>query len=171
MLASARAGNVIGGGDFSENRIIPDIIRSIEKNQTVKLRSPQSTRPWQHVLDPIFGYMILAMKLFNEGEKFATAYNFGPDKNSSITVKSVTQTFIDKIGQGSYEDTNNNEFHEAKTLRLDNSKARKELDWKPVLDPIEAIDFTSSWYENYLHNKDTIKDFTNHQIEYFSNKI
>lgn len=167
MLASARAGNVIGGGDFSDNRIIPDIIRAIEKNETVKLRNPYSTRPWQHVLDPVRGYMILAMKLFNEGEKFASAYNFGPNKNSVITVEDIAKNFITKIGSGKYETQKNNEFYEAKTLRLDSNKATKELGWEPLLDFTQAINFTSLWYENYLSKKTNIKDFTLTQIDSF----
>lgn len=167
MLASARAGNVIGGGDFSQDRVIPDIIRAIENGEAVNLRSPKSTRPWQHVLDPLCGYLTLAMKLFEEKEKFAGAYNFGPDKQSSICVEDIAKTFIKKIGRGKYSIKNNEEFYEAKTLRLDNCKARKELGWSPALDFNEAINFTAIWYENYLNQKNNIKDFTLHQIDSF----
>lgn len=167
MLASARAGNVIGGGDFSEDRIIPDILRSIQKNEKLFLRSPKSTRPWQHVLEPLLGYMILAMKLFEKGKKFACAYNFGPDKKSTITVEDITKTFIKKIGHGTYEIKEDKKFHEAKTLRLDNSKAKKELDWKPLLNFDQTIDLTTAWYENYLNKKTSIKDFTLEQIDVF----
>lgn len=167
MLASARAGNVIGGGDFSKDRIIPDIIRAIEKDEKLFLRSPKATRPWQHVLEPVLGYMTLAMKLFEEGKKFCTAYNFGPDKESSITVEDIAKTFIKKIGRGSYEAKIDEQFYEAKTLSLDNQKARQELSWKPMLDFERAIEFTAIWYANYLNKKIDMRDFTLEQINSF----
>lgn len=171
MLASARAGNVIGGGDFSKDRIIPDIIRAIEKNEKVILRSPNSIRPWQHVLEPLLGYMILAMKLFREKENLAAAYNFGPDKESKITVEDIVKTFIQKIAMGNYEIKENEQFYEAKTLRLDNNKAKKTLGWKPVFGFDETIDFTAIWYANYLNKKIPIKDFTLQQIELFCSLV
>ena len=171
MIASARAGNVIGGGDFSADRIIPDIVRAIAKNEKVILRSPKSIRPWQHVLEPLLGYLTLVMNLFNEKEKFASAYNFGPDKESKITVEDITKTFINKIGFGSYDVTKDEQFHEAKTLRLDNSKAKEHLGWKPIFDFDQAIDFTANWYENFLDKKIATKDFTEQQINLFCKKF
>jgi CDP-glucose 4,6-dehydratase len=171
MLASARAGNVIGGGDFSQDRVIPDIIRAIKKNEKVILRSPKSIRPWQHVLEPLLGYLMLVMSLFNEKEKFTSAYNFGPDKESKITVEDITKTFINKIGFGSYDVKKDEQFYEAKTLRLDNGKAKEQLGWKPIFDFDQAIDFTAIWYANYLNKKISIKDFTLQQISLFCKKF
>lgn len=170
MLASARAGNVIGGGDFSKDRIIPDIIRALEKNEKLFLRSPQATRPWQHVLEPVYGYLLLAKKIFEEGKDFTSAFNFGPNNASSITVEDIAKTFIEKIGQGSYEVKKDVKFHEAQSLRLDNSKARKELGWKPIFTFDEAIELTAIWYANYLNKKIPIQDFTLNQINYFCSK-
>lgn len=166
-LASARAGNVIGGGDFSAQRLIPDIFQAIKRNEKVILRNPNSTRPWQHVLESLYGYLILTKKLFEEGEKFAGAYNFGPDKESKITVEDITKAFIKKIARGSYEIKKDEKFYEAKTLRLDNSKAKQELGWKPILDFDQTLEFSVSWYENYLSQKTEIKKFTISQIHKF----
>lgn len=167
MIASARAGNVIGGGDFSKDRIIPDIVRSISRNEELFLRSPKATRPWQHVCEPLLGYMMLAMKLFQEGNSYATAYNFGPDKESSISVRDIADLFIQKIGKGSYKCRENSELYEAKTLRLDNKKSKTDLGWNPLFTFEQAIDFTACWYENYFSRKQKIRDFTIEQINKF----
>jgi CDP-glucose 4,6-dehydratase len=164
-LASARAGNVIGGGDFCKDRIIPDIIKAIEKNEKVILRNPNATRPWQHVLEPILGYMILAMQLFQDQKNFSSAYNFGPDVKNIMNVETVTQNFIESVGSGSYEIRADEQLYEAKTLRLDNNKARSELGWKPIFDFLQTINFTANWYRNYLNGCDDVRNFTNTQIE------
>lgn len=169
-LASARAGNVIGGGDFCKYRIIPDIIRAIEKNEKVILRSPNSTRPWQHVLEPLLGYMILAMKLLESNKNFSSAYNFGPDVQNIVNVEAVAKNFIKQIGSGNYGIESNEKLYEAKTLKLDNNKAKSELGWKPILDFTTTIDFTAQWYKNYLNKSCDIKDFTNLQIENYIKK-
>lgn len=166
-LASARAGNVIGGGDFSEDRVIPDIIRAIESNNKVTLRSPNSTRPWQHVLEPLAGYLILAMKLFEEGKNFVGAYNFGPDKESIITVEDITKNFIKNIGQGSYQIIPDPNLYEAKTLRLDNNKAKEKLNWQPVLNFNKTIEYTGDWYKIYLNDKKYLRKFTLKQINQY----
>lgn len=168
-LASARAGNVIGGGDFSVDRIIPDIFRSIKSNQQVQLRSPNAIRPWQHVLEPLYGYLLLTKKLYENGEKFATAYNFGPDNDKEVNVENLTKSLIQNLGFGSYKISIDATLHEAGILKLDNSKAKKELGWKPSLTFDETMQMTAEWYLNYLNNK-SIRDISISQIQDFTNK-
>ena len=163
-IASARAGNVIGGGDFAENRIIPDIVRAIEKNEAVTLRNPNSVRPWQHVLDVLYGYLMLAYKL-SINENVSESYNFAPiDEGNKYTVEYITKIFINNIGRGSYnidiQDTNKKEMN---MLRLDSSLARKELGWSERFHTEEAIKQTSLWYSEYLM-KANINNITEKQI-------
>jgi CDP-glucose 4,6-dehydratase len=166
-LASARAGNVIGGGDFSLDRIIPDIFRAIRDNKKVELRSPNAIRPWQHVLEPLYGYLLLVKNLFEKGGNFAKAYNFGPDSNAEINVQHLTRDFIETIGYGSYEIKAGAELHEAGILKLDNNLAKKELGWNPQLSFKETISETARWYKNYLDKKSDVKKFTLDQIQQF----
>ncbi len=166
-LASARAGNVIGGGDFSVDRIIPDIFRSIRDVQKVKLRSPNSIRPWQHVLEPLYGYLLLTKNLYQKGESFAKSYNFGPEKDAEKTVEILTDIFLSKLTMGSYEVSNNAALHEAGILKLDNSRAKQELNWQPKLSFEETLKWTADWYKNYLEKKSDIKSYTIKQIEDF----
>lgn len=168
-ISSVRAGNVIGGGDLSVDRIIPDIFRAIRKNKRVELRSPKAIRPWQHVLEPLSGYLLLTKNLYEKGDDFAKAYNFGPDSDAEQNVEALTKNFIEKIGIGSYEVKENADLHEAGILKLDNSRAKTELKWKPRLSFDEAISWTAIWYKNYLEKSD-MKKFTLDQIEQFSNK-
>lgn len=169
-LASVRAGNVIGGGDFSSDRIIPDIFRAIRDGKKVELRSPNAIRPWQHVLEPLSGYLTLAKNLYEKGENFAKAYNFGPDRDAEKNVEILTKSFIKKIGSGAYEINANADLHEAGILKLDNSRAKKELNWKPKLSFDEAIFWTADWYKNYSEKNSDIQKFTADQIEIFSQK-
>lgn len=170
--ASARAGNVIGGGDFSSDRIIPDIFRSIRKNNQVIIRSPFSIRPWQHVLEPLYGYLLLTKKLFEDGNKFAKAYNFGPNIDEEINVQKLTEYFIKEFGQGSYKIEENQNLHEAKTLKLDNSLAKKELKWQPSLKFEDSIRLTSEWYKNYSNDSaDSISLLTRKQIESYQKLV
>lgn len=169
-LASARAGNVIGGGDFSVDRIIPDIFRAIRDGKKVELRSPNSIRPWQHVLEPLCGYLTLAKNLYEKGKNFSKPYNFGPDSDAEKNVETLTKNFIEKIGVGAYDINANADLHEAGILKLDNDRAKKELSWKPKLSFDEAIFWTADWYKNYLEKKSEIQKFTSDQIEIFSKK-
>ncbi len=169
-VASARAGNVIGGGDFSVDRIIPDIFRSIRAEKKVILRAPNSIRPWQHVLESVSGYLILAKKLYEKGEKFAQAYNFGPNNSAEKNVETLTKTFIEKIGIGSYEISNNADLHEAGILKLNNSRAKKELNWHPKLSFEETVEWSAAWYKNYFEKKSDLKYFTLNQIKKFSHR-
>lgn len=153
-LASARAGNVIGGGDFSKDRIIPDIVRSIENNNKVILRNPKAIRPWQHVFDVLNGYLILGQKLYLQPKLYSEAYNFSPIDSSiceEVTVETIVQNFIDFIGRGEYEiKLNQANYHEAQMLKLDSSKAVKYLGWQPKYNASQAILKTANWYKEYL---------------------
>jgi CDP-glucose 4,6-dehydratase len=149
-IASARAGNVIGGGDWGENRIIPDCIRAIEDGLPIEIRSPDSIRPWQHVLEPLGAYLLLGAKMINDPVTFAEAWNFGPEPANITSVKSLVEILIDKYGKGSLKDISNPEIkHEAKLLALDINKSKHRLSWSPILDIDETITMTIEWYKNY----------------------
>ena len=167
-IATARAGNVIGGGDFSVDRIIPDIFRAIRENKKVEIRSPNSIRPWQHVLEPLYGYLLLAKNLYENGDKFAKAYNFGPESESEVNVENLTNQFITDIGFGAYEVKRDNALHEAGILKLNNGLAKSELDWKPKLKFADAIKFTAEWYVVYHKSRADIVNFTSNQIVKFN---
>lgn len=146
-IAAARAGNVIGGGDFSDDRIVPDIVRAIRRLEPVRLRAPASVRPWQHVLESLYGYLTLAVKMVEDGARFSTAYNFGPDPQDFLPVETLTQIFLQRFGTGRYESlAEEGAPHEAKLLTLDSSKAARELGWIPKLDARTAIEWTADWY-------------------------
>jgi len=149
-LASARAGNVIGGGDWQKDRIIPDCIRALESNKSIKIRNPNATRPWQHVLEPLSGYLLLASRMYEEPQKFCDAWNFGPDYNSIIPVGEVADKVVAQWGSGSWIDlSTENGPHEAKLLSLDIFKAKSRLKWFPVWDTEKAIEKTVDWYKEY----------------------
>ena len=147
-IASARAGNVIGGGDWSKDRIVPDIARALLKDETIGVRNPNAVRPWQHVLEPLGGYLLLGALLHGLPVGYSSAYNFGPLPEDHLTVKELVQTAIDVWGNGAWEDTSSpTAVHEANLLKLDIAKARKELNWKPRLSATEAIRWTIEWYK------------------------
>ena len=151
-IASARAGNVIGGGDYSDNRIIPDIVRAISFGETVGLRNPASVRPWQHVLEPLGAYLLLAAKMSEDPARFSTAYNFGPNPEDMLTVEDLTKVFIERYGAGSYKDmAEPGAPHEAKLLLLDSSRAMEHLGWKSQMDAHTAIRWTAEWYADKHH--------------------
>lgn len=148
-IASVRAGNVIGGGDYAADRIIPDIVRSISRDEDVVLRNPKAVRPWQHVLEPVFAYLSLAAKLTNDPVKLATAYNIGPDKNDVLDVETVTRKFIQYYGKGSYSIENDGQHpHEAQLLMLDNSRIKNTIGLQPKYNAEQAIQLTAEWYAN-----------------------
>lgn len=170
-LASARAGNVIGGGDFSVDRIIPDIFKAIRAGKEIEIRSPNAIRPWQHVLEPVYGYLLLTKLLHENGKNFSKAYNFGPNAEGEVNVENLTKNFIAKFGNGSYKISSSPNLHEAKLLKLNNSLAKTELKWLPSLNFEETIAITVDWYKNYLQNPQSdIKSFTQKQIENFIKK-
>lgn len=146
-IAAARAGNVIGGGDWASYRIVPDFFKSIEKNEILQLRYPEATRPWQHVLEPLSGYLNLAMKLFIEGKVYSGGWNFGPIGTTNQTVRTLVERMITYSGKGKYEAPQfDDKFHEAGLLNLDISKAMHLLNWKPTLDFQDTIEFTVDGY-------------------------
>lgn len=151
FVASARAGNVIGGGDWAEARIIPDCIRALEEGKPIIVRSPHAIRPWQHVLEPLAGYIMLAEKLYSEEKTFCSGWNFGPDMYATVAVKEVVALVIKEWGSGSWVDMSNAEakLHEASLLTLDCTKAREYLEWVPKLGIGEAIRYTVEWYRGY----------------------
>jgi CDP-glucose 4,6-dehydratase len=161
-IITGRAGNVIGGGDWSEDRIIPDIIRALQSNQTIEVRNPNAVRPWQHVLEPLNGYLTVGKLAYENYEFVSNSYNFGPLANDHLAVKELVETTIKCWGSGDWRDTsNNNNLHEAGLLMLDINKAKKELNWQPKLDSKEAIEWTVDWYKQ---NSENILDFTLEQI-------
>lgn len=149
-IASVRAGNVIGGGDWAKDRIIPDCIRALEAGKPVELRNPEAVRPWQFVLEPLCGYMILAELLYEAPEKYAKGWNFGPEKESISTVRQVAEHMICFYGEGEILDVScPDQPHETKVLTLDIEQAKRELGWRPRLSLSESIDMTARWYKAY----------------------
>ncbi|MFN8294926.1 MAG: CDP-glucose 4,6-dehydratase [Chitinophagales bacterium] len=162
-LASARAGNVIGGGDWSSNRIIPDIIRALSENQIIAVRNPDAVRPWQHVLEPLFGYLLLGLLLDTDYSTYSKAYNFGPMPQDHLTVKEIVESAIKIWGAGQWEDTHNiNQPHEANLLQLDITRAINELQWSPKLSAQDAVNWTVDWYKQ---PKEEQLNFTVSQIK------
>jgi CDP-glucose 4,6-dehydratase len=154
LLASARAGNVIGGGDWAEDRLIPDIMRAISKNERVIIRNPKATRPWQHVLEPLSGYLMLGQALLEGKKGFAEGWNFGPNDEGSISVQEVVEHIKEIWGKVNYEiQTNTDKPYEANFLKLDCSKVRIKLKWRNVWDAQETFTKTVEWYKNYYTNK------------------
>jgi len=147
LVASARAGNVIGGGDWSEDRLIPDMVRAIAAGKPVVIRNPQATRPWQHVLEPLSGYLLLGQKLLQGYTQYAEAWNFGPADEGSITVGEVVRQFKANWDAFTYELRQDaQQPHEAGLLKLDCSKARALLNWQPVWNAVQALENTAAWY-------------------------
>jgi CDP-glucose 4,6-dehydratase len=172
-VAITRAGNVIGGGDWAPYRIVPDIIRAVyEKKEAVMVRSPRSIRPWQHVLEPLSGYLLLAKKLFDGDRSLCAPWNFGPKDENFVIVSEIVKRGIKIMGKGSFEVASDIKFHEANLLKLDISKARALLDWKPRLGLEKTFEFTFEWYKNYYEKGKSPDKFTDAQIEdYFSLEI
>jgi CDP-glucose 4,6-dehydratase len=146
-LASARAGNVIGGGDWAADRLIPDLVRAVLRDEAAMIRNPGAIRPWQHVLEPLAGYLALAQKLWGDPARFAGGWNFGPVLEDALPVKDVADTFVRTWGKpASWKTDGGKHPHEAHYLRLDASKARKDLGWKPRLGLKDAIAWSADWY-------------------------
>jgi CDP-glucose 4,6-dehydratase len=166
-IAVGRAGNVIGGGDWSEDRLIPDVVKSLKIKKKIIIRNPNSVRPWQHVLEPIRGYLQLGAKLASDTERFSQAYNFGPYISDTLTVGELVNEAIKIWGEGSVEIQNNiNGLHEAGLLKLDINKAVNELEWYPKFNANEAISKTISWYKVLFEgNLEKVALFTINQIK------
>ena len=166
-LATARAGNVIGGGDWATDRLIPDFIKAITEGKKLKIRSPYAIRPWEHVLEPLHGYLLLAKKLYTEGAEYAEAWNFGPDDNDAQNVQWITETICSFWGgDATYEIDKNPQPHEANYLKLDCSKAKAKLGWYPTWDIKTTIDSIVEWNKAFINDKDMLKITTN-QINHF----
>jgi len=167
-LATARAGNVIGGGDWAEDRLIPDCIKSINSDSLINIRSPRSVRPWQHVLEPLAGYLILGERLYNYGNRYAESFNFGPDE--VVTVKDVADMVCELYGKGTVVYDDSEHPHEANLLMLDPGKAKSVLGWKMRYDTKTAVQKTVEWYKEYYEGAD-MKVFSLKQIEDYTNEI
>ena len=168
-ISSVRAGNVIGGGDWASHRIIPDLVRSVLSKEPVKIRNPYSIRPWQHVLDPIYGILTLAKRMYDD-INFSGAWNFGPEGNTEVTVKELAETFIGLWGSGNYIIEKLQSYNEADYLQLDISKAKRELKWTPQYNFNVALKETVDWYKAYYSVRSSVGKKTEEQIEkYFSN--
>jgi CDP-glucose 4,6-dehydratase len=154
LLATARAGNVIGGGDWSEDRLIPDMVRSAVAQKPADIRSPNSTRPWQHVLECLSGYLLLGQRLIEGDRSCAEAWNFGPDRESNRPVKEVLDALQVTWPAISWRTSDQEQPHEAKLLHLDSDKARHELGWKPVWTFREGVEATATWYRAWLDRSD-----------------
>jgi len=170
IVSSARSGNVIGGGDWQEDRLIPDCMRAIKKNEEICIRNPESIRPWQHVLEPLRGYLMLAMKMWDGDDKFSGAWNFGPDNSSIYCVNDIIEKVIEYLGKGSFRCLSAQEcdgLHETTLLMLDNSKSYRFLGWKPGIDIDDTLKLVCDWYME--ENVDY--DFDVNQIKSYLNKI
>ena len=164
-IAIARAGNVIGGGDWSMDRLIPDIVRALKNNEAVEIRNPEAIRPWQHVLEPLLGYLLLGVKLTDDVQLFSQAYNFGPDVNDILSVGEMTEMAISSWGSGEYFINKIfNQPHEAGLLKLDISKAMAELEWRPKFSAGAAVEYTIDWYKKFYFENESINKFTEYQI-------
>ena len=162
-LATVRAGNVIGGGDFSSDRIVPDIIKHLRSGKKIPVRNPNAIRPWQHVLEPLGGYLLAGGLINQHAAKLSGAYNFGPEPDDHLTVQELVEAAIKNWGSGSWVNVSNeNQPHEAGILKLDIDLAKKELKWQPKLDSASAIKWTIDWYKQAT---DTLYDFTLEQIK------
>ena len=153
-LASVRAGNVIGGGDWADDRLIPDILRSFEKNEPVVIRNPKATRPWQHVLEPLSGYLILAQKLYKNQEEYAEGWNFGPNEQDVKPVDWILDKMISKWPNSSWEFDRNSNPHEADFLKLDIVKAESKLGWQPVWELSHTLEKIIGWHRAWLDKED-----------------
>ena len=159
LLANARAGNVIGGGDWAKDRLIPDVMRAVKKRKKGVIRNPDSIRPWQHVLEPLSGYLKLGQKLLEGKKEFADNWNFGPNNKSEVRVEEIlkrAKNYWSKIDYKIYKDKNN--FHEAGILKLNSSKARKLLGWKNIWGVKKTIEKTINWYQKYYDEKTILSE-------------
>ncbi len=168
-ISSVRAGNVIGGGDWSENRLVPDCIRALINNKTIEIRNPYAIRPWQHVLEPLSGYLQLANNMYQDGINYSSAWNFGPNQDAMVKVGLVVDYIVDKWNSGKWVEVLDKEVcHEANLLSLDCAKAKTYLGWSPKLSISEAIEYTVECYKNYL--KDNVYDLCKKQIDLYNQK-
>jgi CDP-glucose 4,6-dehydratase len=167
VIASARAGNVIGGGDWAEDRIVPDIIRALTAHQPVVVRRPHAVRPWQHVLEPLRGYLMLGERLVTSGQPFADGWNFGPADARPVTVLELTRQLLGIWGSGQVVVQDGGGFHEAHHLKLDCSKAHQQLGWWPLLSVEDTLTLTAQWYRAHMANARGDTEMTLRQIRHY----
>lgn len=164
-LASARAGNVIGGGDWAEDRLVPDCFRALSQGEPIVIRNPYGVRPWQYVLEPVAGYLWLGALLYQDGLSYSGGWNFGPYDEDILPVRDVVQSVIDMWGSGKMEIQPSPNLHEAGLLKLDISKARFDLKWEPTYRIKQALEQTVAWYREYEAGNKNMLQFTLDQIE------
>jgi len=169
-LASARAGNVIGGGDWSENRLIPDTVNSIIKGKTITIRNPKFNRPWLHVLEPLYGYLLLGEKLFKKPKTYSGPWNFGTKKNTTTNVLEIVREIIKIWGKGKITFKNNQQHYEQTNLQLNINKSMKNLKWKPKYTIVKSVRVTVDWYKKVLIDKFSIEKVTQKQIKDYMNE-
>ena len=171
---SVRAGNVIGGGDWAKDRIVPDCIRAWSKNESVSISNPEATRPWQHVLEPLSGYLMLGQTLFEESSLSGQSFNIGPTTNSDFKVQEIIIDLCKEWGfrdiSKAYSIVNKSAFHEAGLLKLNCDKALSLFGWQTTLNYEQLIEFTGSWYFNYYNNRSKMYDYTLNQIDKYEKK-
>jgi CDP-glucose 4,6-dehydratase len=168
-IASGRAGNVIGGGDWADDRLIPDIMRAISESRPVHVRNPHAIRPWQHVLEPLSGYLVLAQKLYEEGASYAEGWNFGPNDEDAKPVQWIVEKLTQAWGEGASWELDEGEHpHEAHYLKLDCSKAKDRLDWHPRWRLGEALIEIADWHQAYRNGKN-MRELTLRQIDAYTN--
>lgn len=174
MVGSARAGNVIGGGDWAENRLLPDIVRAFSKDEEVVIRSPEAVRPWQHVLEPLSGYLLLAQKLASDVEAeaamAASGWNFGPAESDAQPVEWIVERMASRWGPDTSWKVERGGPHEATMLKLDCSKARNQLGWQPILELDETLDWLVDWYKAQVQGED-MRELTLAQIESYQQRL
>ena len=158
LVASARGGNVIGGGDWSDYRIVPDIIRAKISDEEIVLRNPNQIRPWQHILDCLRGYLLLGQKLLDGNKDFASSYNFGANNSDSISVEELVNK-VDSYWPLRYRISTEYQEKETEVLKLNSFKARSELNWRPIYDINKTLEETVEWYKEYYENKNVITDY------------
>jgi CDP-glucose 4,6-dehydratase len=156
LLATARSGNVIGGGDWSQDRLVPDLARALASGTTLEIRSPRATRPWLHVLEPLAGYLNLGERLLNGERGAAEAWNFGPDRSGNLTVGKMLDGMRRHWPELAWKKAAGRQPHEARLLHLDSSKARRRLGWKPLRRAEESIAMTAEWYRAYLDRGEVV---------------
>lgn len=156
-IASVRAGNVIGGGDWAKDRIIPDCIRALEAGRPIEIRNPRAVRPWEHVLEPLSGYMLLAKKMWEQPTEYCEGWNFGPEQNNISTVWDISKKLISYFDGGELKNVSDtNALHEATLLMLNIDKAKSRLGWHPTLNSEKTIELVADWYKRY-HKEDVYK--------------
>ncbi|QXE20240.1 CDP-glucose 4,6-dehydratase [Clostridium sp. 001] len=170
-LSSVRAGNVIGGGDWAKDRLIPDFIKAVSEDRSIVIRNPISIRPWQHVLEPLSGYLWLGALMLQNKEKYNGGWNFGPKGTDVLNVQQILKLAVKNLGKGEIEIDRSVQPHETNLLKLDISKANTYLKWYPVYNVEKAVDNTMQWYKKYYEDSnENMYDYTMKQIEDYENQ-